>query len=579
MKTQPLNSKTTFCIKIGHFLLVLLMSYCLPARSQCEEYNLCVSYNKQLIQRTPNLSQNKSYALHGIWYSDSMAVNQTILTKTNLSGNKCVIVKIDPKGKIIAQADLILPLPYSSPNLRFDPKTGGLVYVLSVYNKIYKINNTLSVNATNKSIVGILRIDSNLNNIDFVKIAETKTNKQLWEGENDIHCDVNGAKMMILVNQTIQLNNGDSITPKNSLDIYSLNLDSKLTVENYNLLAQNCSEIATLGMVNTPNGFYYFLKFFNSIVIPKLNKTHLNALRKTLPSAGLDGYDILAIKEVNGQVNSSYAIGCPSTVGAIGIKSKFFFAIDRFYFPLNNSGTNLYDDQMQVMSCTEQRKNALAIFDTLFTLKNLRAFEDQTKYTNVRMGFFQTSENELILTGSSDSSFEFNGVNYKPKFSSNPTFLNVIFTVNRDSITYRWIQNTENYKCLFTDFTTNSTSFNLFTYPNKTITTINGIALEKPAYPQHSWMVKTCTTYASTNKFKAPQIKYYPNPITTGYLKIESDQPIQLITVLNINGQIVIQKPFLSNYKIDFELSDLQNGVYLVKVDGINSSNLIKIIK
>jgi hypothetical protein len=142
-----------------------------------------VSYNKQLIQRTPNLSQNKSYALHGIWYSDSIAVNQTILTKTNLSGNKCVIVKIDPKGKIIAQADLILPLPYSSPNLRFDPKTGGLVYVLSVYNKIYKINNTLSVNATNKSIVGILRIDSNLNNIDFVKIAETKTNKQLWEGE------------------------------------------------------------------------------------------------------------------------------------------------------------------------------------------------------------------------------------------------------------------------------------------------------------------------------------------------------------------------------------------------------------
>lgn len=81
------------------------MFKCLPAKSQCEEYNLCVSYNKQLIQRTPNLSQNKSYALHGIWYSDSIAVNQTILTKTNLSGNKCVIVKIDTKGKIIAQAD------------------------------------------------------------------------------------------------------------------------------------------------------------------------------------------------------------------------------------------------------------------------------------------------------------------------------------------------------------------------------------------------------------------------------------------------------------------------------------------
>lgn len=578
MKNQLLYANNSSNRRIGNFLLVLLAIICLPAKSQCEEYNLCVSYNKQLIQRTPNLSQNKSYALHGIWYSDSIAVNQTILTETNLSGNKCVIVKIDTKGKIIAQADLILPLPYSTPNLRFDPKTGGLVYVLSVYNKIYKINNNLSVNATNKSIVGIVRIDSNLSNIDFVKIAETKTNKQLWEGENDIHCDDNGANMMILVNQTIQLNNGDSITPKSSLDIYSLHLDRKLTVENNNLLAQNCSEIATLGMANTPNGFYYFFKFYNSITIPKLNKTHLNALRKTIPGAGLDGYDILAIKEVNGQVHSSYAIGCPSTVSAIGIKSKFYFANERFYFPLNNAGKNLYDDQMHIMSCTEQRKNALAIFDTLFTLKNLRAFEDQTKYTNVRMGFFQTSENELILTGSSDSSFEFNGVKYKPKFSSNPTFLNVIYTVNRDSITYRWSQTTENHKCLFTDFTTNSTSFNLFTYPNKTIAIINGMALEKPYYPQHSWMVKTCTTYANTNKFTAPQIKCYPNPITTGYLKIESNQPIQLINVLNMNGQIVIQKPCLLINKTTLDFSNLKRGIYFIKIDGVNSTNFIKIL-
>ena len=104
--------------------------------------------------------------------------------------------------------------------------------------------------------------------------------------------------MMILVNQTIQLNNGDSITPKSSLDIYSLNLDSKLTVEKNNLLAQNCSEIATLGMVNTPNGFYYFLKFFNSITIPKLNKTHLNALRKT---AAMGHRKKIAIKMSSGQ--------------------------------------------------------------------------------------------------------------------------------------------------------------------------------------------------------------------------------------------------------------------------------------
>lgn len=555
-----------------------MMIIFVPAKSQCEEYNLCVSYNKQLIQRTPNLSQNKSYALHGIWYSDSIAINQTRLTKIDQAGYKCLIVKIDAKGKIIAQADLILPMPYSTPNLRFDPKTGGLVYILSVYNRIYKINNTVSVNAINKSVLGVVRIDSNLSNVEFVKVAETKTNKQLWEGENDIYCYDKGSKMMILVNQAIQLSNGDSLAPKSIIDVHSLDLDGELKIKNHNLLAQNSSDISTLGMVNTPNGFYYFLKFYNSINIPKLNKTHLNALRKTIPGAGIDGYDILAIKEVDNYVYSSYAIGCPSTVNAIGIKSKFFFARGRFYFPFNNAGTNLYDDQMQLMSCSEPRKNALAIFDTLFNLKSLKAFQDQTKYTNVKMGFFQTAENEFILTGSSDSSFEFNGVQYKPKFVSNPTFLNTIFTVDGDSMIYKWSQTTENYKCLFTDFTTNSVSFNLFNYPGKTISSLNGMALEKPIYPPHSWMVKICTTFVNTIQFESPQIRCYPNPINTGRVKIESDEPMQNITVLNMNGQIVFQKTGLLNYQFNLELSEIKNGFYTVKINCVNSTKVIKIM-
>lgn len=563
---------------IGNFLFFLIMAISVPAKCQCEEYNLCVNYNKQLIQRTPNLSQNKSYALHGIWYSDSIAINQTRLTKIDQTGYKCLIVKIDAKGKIIGQVDLILPIPYSTPNLRFDPKTGGLVYVLSVYNRIYKINNTLSVNALNKSVVGVVRIDSNLSNVEFVKVAETTTNKQLWEGENDIYCYDNGSKMMILVNHAIQLSNGDILTPTSIIDVHSLDLDGELKIINHNLLAKNSSDISTLGMVKTPSGFYYFLKFFKSIDIPKLNKTHLNALRKTIPGAGMDGYDILAIKEVGNYVHSSYAIGCPSTVNAIGIKSKFFFARDRFYFPLNNAGTNLYDDQMRLMSCVEPRKNALAIFDTLFNLKRLNAFQDQTKYTNVKMGFFQTTGNEFILTGSSDSSFEFNGVQYKPKFVSNPTFLNTIFTVYGDSMIYKWSQTTENYKCLFTDFTTNSASFNLFNYPGKTISTINGMAMEKPIYPQHSWMVKICTTYVNTDQFESPQIRCYPNPINTGELKIESDEPMLNIMVFNMSGEIVAQKTGLLNYQLNLELSEIRNGFYTVKINRVNSTNVLKII-
>lgn len=78
----------------------------------------------------------------------------------------------------MAQVDLILPMPYTNPNLRLDPTTGGLVHVLTTYNQIYKINSSVSIDATKKSVLGIVRIDSNLNNIGFTKIAESLPNER-----------------------------------------------------------------------------------------------------------------------------------------------------------------------------------------------------------------------------------------------------------------------------------------------------------------------------------------------------------------------------------------------------------------
>jgi hypothetical protein len=453
-----------------------------------------------------------------------------------------LIFKYNNAGDIVAQIDLILPMPYTSPNLRLDPISGGLCYVLTTYNRIYKINNKLSINATNKSVTGIVRIDSNLSNVEFIKIGETTNNQRIWEGENDIHCTKSGATMLMIFDKTVYLNNGDSIKPTSVVDIYSLQLDSKFNVIQKQLLAENSSDISSYGMLSTPNGFYYFLKYYKSITVPSTNQSYSNALRKRIPGANLDGYDFLILKENNNQIVSSYTIGCPSTVRPIGMKQSFFYANDRFYFPHNNAGQNLYDNKFRLMSNAIPDRNALAIFDTSFRLTNLKAFEDSSEYTKVRTGFFASSPNEFTLTASTDSMFKFNGITYSPQKNANPTFMNVIYSVKGDSIYYKWSQNTENYKCLFSDLTGQSATFNLFTYPGKTITSINNMSLKTAVYKQNMWIVKVCIPELARHEIESHLIALYPNPVNQGILHIEAKQPIQTILVMNMQGQIVIEQ-------------------------------------
>jgi hypothetical protein len=509
---------------------------------QCISYNLNISYDKQMMHVTPELTHNGAYTYKGVWYKDSIAIDQKKYTQNTSPEYKCLIFKYNNAGDIVAQIDLILPMPYTSPNLRLDPISGGLCYVLTTYNRIYKINNKLSINATNKSVTGIVRIDSNLSNVEFVKIAETTNNQRIWEGENDIHCTKSGATMLMIFDKTVYLNNGDSIKPTSVVDIYSLQLDSKFNVIQKQLLAENSSDISSYGMLSTPNGFYYFLKYYKSITVPSTNQSYSNALRKLIPSANLDGYDFLILKENNNQIVSSYTIGCPSTVRPIGMKQSFFYANDRFYFPHNNAGQNLYDNKFRLMSNAIPDRNALAIFDTSFRLTNLKAFEDSSEYTKVRTGFFASSPNEFTLTASTDSMFKFNGITYSPQKNANPTFMNVIYSVKGDSIYYKWSQNTENYKCLFSDLTGQSATFNLFAYPGKTITSINNMSLKTAVYKQNMWIVKVCIPELARHEIESHLIALYPNPVNHGILHIEAKQPMQTILVMNLQGQIVIEQ-------------------------------------
>ena len=528
---------------MGLFVLVLIY-FLTPnlGKAQCQQYNLNISYDKQMMHVTPELTHNGAFTYKGVWYKDSIAIDQKKYTQNTSPEYKCLIFKYNNAGDIVAQIDLILPMPYTSPNLRLDPISGGLCYVLTTYNRIYKINNKLSINATNKSVTGIVRIDSNLSNVEFIKIGETTNNQRIWEGENDIHCTKSGATMLMIFDKTVYLNNGDSIKPTSVVDIYSLQLDSKFNVIQKQLLAENSSDISSYGMLSTPNGFYYFLKYYKSITVPSTNQSYSNALRKRIPGANLDGYDFLVLKENNNQIVSSYTIGCPSTVRPIGMKQSFFYANDRFYFPHNNAGQNLYDNKFRLMSNAIPGRNALAIFDTSFRLTNLKAFEDSSEYTKVRTGFFASSPNEFTLTASTDSMFKFNGITYSPQKNANPTFMNVIYSVKGDSIYYKWSQNTENYKCLFSDLTGQSATFNLFAYPGKTITSINNMSLKTAVYKQNMWIVKVCIPELARHEIESHLIALYPNPVNHGILHIEAKQPMQTILVMNMQGQIVIEQ-------------------------------------
>ena len=549
----------------------------LNSQGQCISNNLNISYDKQLMHVSTDLSHNGVFTYKAFWYTDSIAVDQKRHTTNTSADYKCLIIKYDNTGNIVAQMDLILPMPYTNPNLRLDPNTGGLAYVLTAYDKIYKINNSLSVNALNKSVVGIVRIDSNLSKVQFVKIAETTNKQRILEGENDILCSKSGATMLMIVNKNAYLNNGDSIKPKSAVEIYTLQLDANCNIYKKTLLAQNGSNIRSYGMLNTPQGFYYFFKYYQEINVPATKQSYSNALRKLNPGFGIDGWDYLIIKETNNQIVSSYTIGCTSSVDPLGGKSNFYYANNRFYFPHNNSGQMLYDNTMRLYSAPLAGRNSLAIFDTAFNLTKLSTFADKTEYTSVGISFFKSSNNEITLIAGTDNTFDFSGKTYTPQSNTDPTFLNVFFTVIGDSIQYLRSQNTINYMCFFSDYSTESATFNLYTYPGKTISFANGMTIKSPLYKQTMWIVKICSPNAQTQPLGGEKPNYYPNPVDRSILHVDALQQIQTIRIMTMQGQVVFEQSPKA-LKTVINLESLPTGNYLVKTQFADHSNTQKII-
>ena len=575
---NPLKFNTQAMNRIK--LLILIALFFLGhayAFGQCQQYNLNISYDKPLMHVTADLSHNGAYTYKAFWYTDSIAVDKNTYTENTSAANKCLILKYDNTGNIVAHLELILPMPYTYPNLRLDPSTGGLAYVLTAYDKIYKINSSLSVDASNKSVIGIVRIDSNMSNVQFVKIAETPNYQSIREGENDIYCTTTGATMSIFVDKKLYLNNGDSIKPSSICDIYSLQLDANFNIVKKTLLAQPDVNIIGQGMLNTPHGFYYCFKYYKSINVPATNQSYSNTLRKLNPGAGIDGWDYLIIKETNNQIVSSYTIGCTSGVRSLGVASGLYFANNRFYFPHNNLGQKLYDNTMQLYVAPVAGRNSLAIFDTAFNCTKLYTFADKTDYTRVGMSFLKSSMDEITLIANTDSTFDVNGKTYTPQRNTDPTFLNVIFTVIGDSIQHLRSQNTINYKCFYSDYSALSATFNLYAYSGKTVSSANGMTLKTPLYQKTMWIVKICSPNAQTQLLGGEQTKFYPNPVNQGILNIDAQQTIQTIHVMTMQGQIVLEQSPKSLIT-ELNLESLPTGNYLVKTQFNDHSITRKII-
>lgn len=80
----------------------------------------------------------------------------------------------------------------------------------------------------------------------------------------------------------------------------------------------------------------------------------------------------------------------------------------------------------------------------------------------------------------------------------------------------------------------------------------------------------------STENFSggASNITIYPNP-TNGLITIESEEPIKIMAIYNLTGQLIISKQNVTNENF-INIENLENGIYFLK---INDTSTYKVIK
>ena len=97
--------------------------------------------------------------------------------------------------------------------------------------------------------------------------------------------------------------------------------------------------------------------------------------------------------------------------------------------------------------------------------------------------------------------------------------------------------------------------------------------IDHPEYITTIW-----GTVAGLNEFTANAIAVYPNPAVNHEVNIYSESPLQIIEVINLNGQLIqsIQKPQAASNT--YTVKDLSQGFYLLRATSGNQTVTKKIV-
>lgn len=95
--------------------------------------------------------------------------------------------------------------------------------------------------------------------------------------------------------------------------------------------------------------------------------------------------------------------------------------------------------------------------------------------------------------------------------------------------------------------------------------------------PEGNFKIDITTTALANNQFEFSNLKVYPNPVNN-ILNVENAEKITKVSIINLLGQELLSKNF-EDLKTQIDISGLQSGSYLVRINSENKEQLVKIVK
>ncbi len=98
--------------------------------------------------------------------------------------------------------------------------------------------------------------------------------------------------------------------------------------------------------------------------------------------------------------------------------------------------------------------------------------------------------------------------------------------------------------------------------------------------PEDDPSLANCSALLSTGSFDLSGLSIYPNP-TQSEITIATNQPLGTVRLqlVDLNGRIVLDREADINRSMQLDISNLQNGLYFLNIQGDTQSHTHKIIK